>query len=61
LGKENFFILGDVLNITMGRIVSPRHMDGVYDILNFMIGDDLFTHQLLRVSDECKFYKNLLS
>jgi hypothetical protein len=52
--KTKKFHLGDVLSITTGRLVSPRHMDGVYDILNFMTGDNLFTHQLLRASDECK-------
>lgn len=50
------FHLGDVLSITTGRLVSPRHTDGVYDILNFMTGDNLFTHQLPRASDECKPY-----
>jgi hypothetical protein len=48
------FHLGDVLSITTGRLVSPRHIDGVYDILNFMTRDNLFTHQLPRASDECK-------
>ena len=48
------FHLGDVLSITTGRLVSPRHIDGVYDILNFMTGDNLFTHALPRASDECK-------
>ena len=50
------FHLGDVLSITTGRLVSPRHMDGIYDILNFLTGDNLFTHQLPRASDECKPY-----
>lgn len=49
------FHLGDVLSITTDHLVSPRHIGGVYDILlNFMIGDDLFAHQIPRVSDECK-------
>ena len=48
------FHLGDVLTITTGRLVSPRHMDGVYDILNWMTGDNLFTHQLPRAADECQ-------
>lgn len=48
------FHLGDVLSITTGRLVSPRYMDGVYDILNFMTGESLFTHQLLRAGDICK-------
>jgi hypothetical protein len=48
------FHLGDVLTITTGALVSPRHIDGVYDILNWMTGDSLFTHQLPRAMDECQ-------
>jgi hypothetical protein len=48
------FDLGDVLSITTGRLVSRRHIDGVYDILNYMTGDSLFTHQLPRAQDECR-------
>lgn len=51
---ERLFDLGDVLTITTGRLVSTRHMEGVYDILNFMTGDDLMTHQLPRTSRECE-------
>lgn len=47
------FHLGDVLSITTGFLVSPRLMSGVYDILNYMTGDNLFTHQLSRASREC--------
>lgn len=54
--QKRQFHIGDVLSITTGRLVSPRHIDGVYDILNFMTGDDVFTHQLPRASDECKPY-----
>ncbi len=50
---EREFDLGDILSITTGRLVSPRHMQGVYDILNFMTDDDLFTHQLPRAGEEC--------
>jgi hypothetical protein len=39
------FHLGDVLSITTGVLVSPRRMEGVSDILEFMTGSDLFTHQ----------------
>ena len=46
------FELGDVLSITMSRLVSRRGMDGIYDILSFMVGESLFTHQLPRVRDE---------
>lgn len=47
------FHLGDLLSVTTGRLLSPTHMDGIYDILNYMTGDDLFTHQLPRASREC--------
>jgi hypothetical protein len=47
------FHVGDILTITTGRLVSPRHVDGIYDICNFMTGDNLFTHQLPRAMDEC--------
>lgn len=49
-----YFDMADVLTITTGRLLSPRHMDGVYDILNHMTGDNLFTHQLPRACDYCK-------
>jgi hypothetical protein len=48
------FHLGDVLSITTGKLVSPRHIEGVYDILNWMTGDNLFTHQLPRACRECQ-------
>lgn len=47
------FQLGDVLSITTGKLVSPRLIDGVYDILNYMTRDNLFTHQLPRAMREC--------
>lgn len=50
------FHIGDILSITTGHLVSPRLMGGVYDILNFMQNDNLFTHQLPRASQECKPY-----
>ena len=50
------FHLSDILSVTTGRLVSTRHMDGIYDILNFMTGDNLFTHQLPRASKECEPY-----
>jgi hypothetical protein len=47
------FHIADILTITTGRLVSPSHIGGVYDILNWMTGDNLFTHQLPRACDEC--------
>jgi hypothetical protein len=50
---KNFHV-SDVLTATTGRLVSSRHMDGVYDIYNFLTGDSLFTHQLPRAARECQ-------
>lgn len=50
------FHLGDILSITTGRLVSTRHMDGIYDILDYMTGDSNYTHQLPRAADECRPY-----
>jgi len=47
--EKKEFHIGDVLSITHGRLVSPRHMDGIYDILNFMTGD-----QIPRATEECR-------
>jgi hypothetical protein len=48
------FHISDVLSVTTGRLVSSRHIEGVYDILNFLTGDNLYTHQLPRAMDECE-------
>jgi len=47
------FHLGDVLSVTTGRLLAPRGIEAMYDLLNFMTGDNLFTHQLPRACDEC--------
>lgn len=48
------FHISDVLSVTTGRLVSSRHMNGVYEILDFLTGYDLFTHQLPDASQECE-------
>lgn len=48
------FHLGDILTITHGRLLSPTKMEGVYRILSFVVGDDVYTHQIPRVVRECK-------
>lgn len=50
------FHISDILSITTGRLVSTRGMQGIYDILNYLTGDNLFTHQLPRASEECEPY-----
>lgn len=47
------FPLADVLSITTGRLLSRRHIDGMYTLLGHMTGHDLFTHQLPRAAREC--------
>lgn len=54
--KSRKFHLGTILTIVVGKLLSPRLMDGVYDILNYMTSDNLYTHQLPRAADECKYY-----
>ena len=48
------FHLGDILTITTGIMVAPEGIGAVYEILNWMTGDNLFTHQLPRASDLCE-------
>ncbi len=48
------FPLGTVLTISDGRFVDPDGIGGLYEILNFMTGDNLYTHQLPRGMRECK-------
>lgn len=47
------FHIGDILSITTEILVSPRHIDGVHDILQWMTGEPLWTHQLPRATGEC--------
>lgn len=46
------FHIGTVLSITSGKLVSPDHIGGVYEICDWMTGESNFTHQLPRVSRE---------
>lgn len=45
------FPIETVLSITTGRLVTP--IEKVYEILNFLTRDNLFTHQLPRAGREC--------
>jgi len=48
------FDLGAILNITTSRLFT--NMDDVYEVLNYLTGDSLFTHQLPRVMETAKPY-----
>jgi hypothetical protein len=53
MSDTKLFPLADILTVTTGRLLSRRHMDGLYDLLGFMTGDSLYTHQLPRAADAC--------
>jgi hypothetical protein len=46
------FDLGTVLTVTTGRMLTD--MGSLYEILNFMTGESLMTHQLPRASEACE-------
>lgn len=48
------FHIGDILSVTTGYLVSPEGMGGVYEILGYMTGESLFTHQLPRAAEACR-------
>jgi hypothetical protein len=48
------FHIGDILSVTTGYLVAPRGVKALYDLLDYMTGDNLFTHQLPRAAEECK-------
>lgn len=54
MAEERAFDTLDVLSAITGRLVSPRRIDGVYEVLNYMTGESLFTHQLPRVGEEAR-------
>jgi hypothetical protein len=47
------YSLADILTMTTGRCLSTRRIEAVYDIANWMTGDNLMTHQLGRAADIC--------
>ncbi|PFG17240.1 hypothetical protein ATK74_1803 [Propionicimonas paludicola] len=54
MSETKTFHVGDILSITTGKLVSPDHIGGVYNILGWLVNEDLMTHQLPRVSRECE-------
>ena len=52
--KHKVFHISDVLSISTGFLVSTRLIEGVYEILNWMTGESLYTHQLPRAMRECR-------
>ena len=42
------FDLGAILNITTSRLFT--NMDDVYEVLDYLTGDSIYTHQIPRVT-----------
>jgi hypothetical protein len=47
------FHLGDILSITTHKLCSPHGIQGVYNILNFMLSANIFTHEIPWATDIC--------
>lgn len=54
MSEAREFDLADILSVTTELLLSHRHMDGLYDLMGFMVGEDLMTHQLPRAARACK-------
>jgi len=46
------FATCDVLSTVTGRLIG--NIGGVYEVLNWMTGESVFTHQLPRIADEAR-------
>ncbi len=46
------FPLADVISVGSGYLVSAKGISAVYEVLNFMTGESIYTHQIPRVSRE---------
>jgi len=53
MGKK--FDLGTILTVTTGKLLTPD-IDNLYKILDYMTGEELFTHELPEYSRMCKPY-----
>jgi len=54
LKKTEVFTLGQVLSVSTGKLLCG--MAGLYEIMNFLTGENLLTHQLVRAFAPCKKY-----
>lgn len=48
------FHISDILSATTERLVSVGGMKGVQRFLSFVIGEEVFTHQMPQVMDDCR-------
>lgn len=52
MNETKTFHIGDILSVLSGKLVSPRHIGGIYAICDWMTDRSNMTHQLPRVSSE---------
>jgi hypothetical protein len=45
------FHIGDLISVTTGQLVSPNHIDGVYDVCDHVTGEQHMIHQLPRARE----------
>ncbi len=46
------FPTGDVLSAVTGYLITPNGIGGIYGVLNWMIGESVYTHQIPRIGRE---------
>jgi hypothetical protein len=46
----------DALSALTGSLVSPAGIGAVYEVLNFMTGESVYTHQIPRISREAQAF-----
>ncbi|HPL92974.1 MAG TPA: hypothetical protein PLB38_01680 [bacterium] len=54
--EKKKFHIGDVVSVVTHRLVSPRGKEGILDFLSFMIGYNIFDHEIGRAMDLCMPY-----
>ncbi len=54
MAETKEFATEDVLSAVVGVLVSERGMGSVYEVLNWMSGESLMTHQIVRVMKEAR-------
>jgi hypothetical protein len=52
--NQKKFHLSDILSVTTATLVSTNKMRGLYEILNFIKNENLFSHQISDAIRECK-------
>jgi hypothetical protein len=50
------FTLGQVLTVTSGKMLCEGGMKDLYEILNYLTGDEIYTHQIPSALDQCRPY-----